>query len=104
TANSVEKTVHRVVDPKASREAFREALVIEAGEREHCFDLQVQLRTDPTHMPVQSTSIEWPEELSPFVTVARITILSQDISTQDNLEAADKTSIVAWRVREAHSP
>jgi hypothetical protein len=36
--------------------------------------------------------------------VARITISAQDISQPVNLEAADKTSIMAWRVREAHRP
>ena len=104
TADSVKQTRHRDVDPKTSREPFRETLVSEAREREHHFDLQVQLRTDPTRMPVQSTSIEWREELSPFVTVARITIPAQDISQPTNLEASDRTSIMAWRVREAHRP
>jgi hypothetical protein len=104
TADSMKQLRHRDVDPKTSREPFRETLVSEAREREHHFDLQVQLRTDPTRMPVQNTSIEWREELSPFVTVARITIPAQDISQPTNLEAADKTSIMAWRVREAHRP
>jgi len=104
TATSMEQIRHRDVNPKTSREPFRETLVNEAREREHHFDLQVQLRTDPTRMPVQNTSIVWQEELSPFVTVARITIPAQDISQPANLEAADKTSIMAWRVREAHRP
>jgi len=104
TATSVEQIRHRDVNPKTSREPFRETLVSEAGERGHHFDLQVQLRTDPTRMPVQNTSIVWEEELSPFVTVAGITIPAQDISQPANLEAADKTSIMAWRVREAHRP
>jgi hypothetical protein len=104
TAPSVEQIRHRDVNPKTSREPFRETLVSEAREREHHFELQVQLRTDPTRMPVQNTSIVWQEELSPFVAVARITIPAQDISQPANLEAADKTSIMAWRVREAHRP
>jgi hypothetical protein len=104
TRSSVEQISHRDVNPKTSREPFRETLVSEAREREHSFDLQVQLRTDPARMPVQNTSIEWQEELSPFVTFARITIPAQDISEPSNLEAADKTSIMAWRVREAHRP
>jgi hypothetical protein len=104
TPTSMEQIRHRDVNPKTSPEPFRETLVSEAGEREHHFDLQVQLRTDPTRMPVQNTSIEWQEEMSPFVTVARITIPRQDISQPANLEAADKTSIMAWRVREAHRP
>ena len=104
TATSLEQIRHRDVNPNTSREPFRETLVSEAREREHHFDLQVQLRTDPTRMPVQNTSIVWQEKLSPFVTVARITIPAQDVSQPANLEAADKTSIMAWRVRESHRP
>jgi hypothetical protein len=104
TASSMAQIRHREVNPTTTREPFRETLVSEAGERNHSFELQVQLCTDPARMPVQNTSIEWKEELSPFVTGALITIPSQDISQPANLEAADKTSIMAWRVREAHRP
>jgi hypothetical protein len=104
TATSMAQIRHREVNPKTSLEPFRETLVSEARERDHIFELQVQLCTDPARMPVQNTSIEWKEGLSPFVTVALITIPAQNISDAANLEAADKTSIMAWRVREAHRP
>jgi hypothetical protein len=37
-------------------------------------------------MPVEDVTVEWPEALSPFVTVAKLRIPQHDISAEDNLE------------------
>jgi hypothetical protein len=37
-------------------------------------------------MPVEDVTVEWPEALSPFVTVAKLPIPQHDISAEDNLE------------------
>lgn len=95
---------HQAIDVTSDPNAYRTALVAELGERDHSFDLQVQLCTDLELMPVENTSRDWPEALSPFVTVARIDIPRQDISSDANLEAADVISITPWRVREEHRP
>jgi hypothetical protein len=81
-----------------------ESLVAEAAERDHSFELQVQLNTDLAHMPVDNTSVKWSEELSPWVTVARVDLPRQDIGGDDNVAAADATSITPWRSREEHRP
>jgi hypothetical protein len=95
---------HTTIDVSADPNAYRTALVAELGERDHSFDLQVQLCADLERMPVENTSRDWPEALSPFVTVARIDIPRQDISSEANLEAADGVSITPWRVTEEHRP
>ncbi|MCM2393261.1 catalase family protein [Streptomyces albipurpureus] len=104
TQASLDGIVHGVVDPTADAEAYRNTLIAEAAERDHGFELQAQLNTDLTRMPVDNTSVEWPESLSPWVTVARIEVPRQDISDEHNLEIADATSITPWRVREEHRP
>ncbi|MGP4002425.1 catalase family protein [Streptomyces sp. 8N706] len=104
TPESLEGIEHGEVDVQSDGEAFRNTLVGEAGARDHSFDLQVQLNTDLGRMPVDNTSVEWPESLSPWVTVARIDIPRQDISGEENLDAADGTSITPWRSREEHRP
>lgn len=104
TAHSLASLTHQIVDVHADNEAFRRTLVAEAAEREHSFELQVQLNTDPARMPVDNTSVKWPEELSPWVTVARVDLPRQDIGEDDNLVAADSTSITPWRSREEHRP
>ena len=53
-------------------EVFRPALVAELQERPYAFDIQVQLCADLERMPVEDVTVEWPEQLSPFVTVARL--------------------------------
>jgi hypothetical protein len=88
----------------AEADVFRDGLVSELAQRPYAFDLQVQLCVDPHAMPVENTSIEWPEALSPFRTVARIHIPQQDISGPRNLAAADVVAINPWRVPEAHRP
>ena len=52
----------------------------------------------------QGTTVEWPEQLSPFVTVARLRLPQQDISGQDNLEKMDALSFTPWRVTAEHAP
>jgi hypothetical protein len=95
---------HDDVDVHAEPEAHRNKLTVEAGERDHRFALQVQLSTGLAAMPVDNTSVEWPEKASPFVTVAHIDIPRQDISGEENLAIADSTSITPWRARAEHAP
>ena len=104
TARSLDSLTHRIVDVHADNEAFRHTLVAEAAERDHSFELQVQLNTDLVRMPVDNTSVKWPEDLSPWVTVARVDLPRQDIGGNGNLAAADITSITPWRSREEHRP
>src|SRR4029079_16034851 len=59
---------------------------------------------DLAHMPVDKTTVLWPESLSPFVTVAKLRLPQQDIGGEDNFERMDKTSIAPWRVTEQHRP
>ncbi len=55
-------------------------------------------------MPVEDLTVEWPEALSPYVTVARLRIPQQDISGPDNLEKMDALSFTPWRVTAEHAP
>ena len=71
---------HREVDLWSDPDAYRRALEVELKERPFEFDLQVQLCTDLEQMPVQDVTVEWQEALSPFVTVAKVRLPSQDIS------------------------
>ena len=68
------------------------------------FDIQVQLCADINRMPVEDVTVEWPEQLSPFVTAAKVRIPQQDISGDDNLEKMDALSFTPWRVTAEHSP
>jgi hypothetical protein len=80
-----DRVVRRVIDRTSAPEVFRPALVAELRERPYAFDLQVQLCADLDRMPVEDLTVEWPEELSPFVTVATLYLPRQDIGGDENL-------------------
>ncbi|MFD0629804.1 hypothetical protein ACFQ2K_51685 [Streptomyces sanglieri] len=96
--------VGRRMDVTSADEVFRPALVSELRERPYAFDIQVQLCADLERMPVEDLTVEWPEHLSPYVTVARLRFPQQDISGEDNLRRMDALSFTPWRVPDAHRP
>ncbi|WP_225826957.1 catalase family protein [Streptomyces naphthomycinicus] len=103
-ASSAAAVVRRAIDPSSAEEVFRPALQDELRERPYAFDIQVQLCTDLERMPVEDTTVEWPERLSPPVTVARLRLPRQDISGPENLEKMDALSFTPWRVTAEHRP
>ena len=68
------------------------------------FDLQVQLCADLATMPVNDLTVDWPEKLSPFVTVGRVHIPRQDIADPNTCDAADARAFNQWRVTDEHRP
>lgn len=96
--------VQRTLDLASAPELFRPALVAELRQRPYAFNIQVQLCTDLQRMPVEDVTVEWPERLSSFVTVATLRIPQQDISGADNLEKMDGLSFTPWRVTAEHAP
>jgi hypothetical protein len=101
---SAQKVARRLLDPTSAPDIYRPALVAELQERPYEFELQVQLCVDLEKMPVEDMTVEWPEALSPFVTVAKVRLPQQDISGEDNLEQMDATSMTPWRCTEEHRP
>src|SRR5262245_46626084 len=100
TADSTSRILHRELDIRSRPEVFYPALVDELAANAFDFDLQVQLCTDLAAMPVNATTVEWPEALSPYVTVGRVNIPRQDISGQETTEKTDALAFSQWRVTE----
>ncbi|HUR02270.1 MAG TPA: catalase family protein [Nonomuraea sp.] len=96
--------VRRDIDIMSAEEVFRPALVAELKDRPYAFDVQVQLCADLNRMPVNDLTVEWPETLSPFVTVARLSFPRQDISDPEIFKKMDALSFTPWRVPAAHAP
>jgi hypothetical protein len=99
-----DRVVRRSLSPNSAPEVYRPALVAELQARPYEFDIQVQLCADLERMPVQDVTVEWPELLSPPVTVAKLRVPRQDISGDDNLEKLDTLSFTPWRVTAEHAP
>jgi hypothetical protein len=101
---SAAKVVHREVDLTTGPDVFHAVLVDELLAGSFDFDLQIQLCTDLDAMPVNTVTAEWPEKLSPFVTVGRVHIPRQDISRPENFEKGDALAFNQWRVTAEHRP
>jgi hypothetical protein len=104
TTENTTRVIHRELDLRGRPDVFYPTLVDELQASAFDFDLQVQLCTDLEAMPVNETTVEWPEKLSPFVTVGRVHVPRQDISGTENFEKTDALAFNQWRVTEEHRP
>ena len=66
------------LDPAGDDDVFRHAMVAYFAEHDAVFDVRVQLCADLDAMPIEDAAVAWPEELSPYRTVARLIFPRQD--------------------------
>lgn len=85
----------------AQREALQAFFAGQCGE----WELRVQLCTDLEKMPIEDASREWPQELSPYVAVARLTVAPQDSwDPVASPKLEDETAFDPWNCVAAHRP
>nr|WKF62128.1 hypothetical protein HUO10_006660 [Paraburkholderia busanensis] len=69
------------------------------------WEVRVQLATDLDRMPIEDASIKWPEDESPYVTVARLTVLPQPAWTDARAAVVDdRLAFSPWQGLSAHRP
>lgn len=93
-------------DPDYLRAAMRRRMA-EAGGRVICFDFQVQVRGADTLKladDIENVCTLWDEAKYPFVTVARITIPAQDVSSPERQEFCETLFYTPWHGLEDHRP
>ena len=103
-ADNAGRAIHHELDFSTGPDVFGPVVADELKANSFDFDLQVQLCTDLTAMPVNETTQEWPENLSPYVTVARLHVPRQDITGSEYFEKTDAIAFNQWRVTEEHRP
>ncbi len=91
-----------VVD--AGQDQLRAAIKSHLEHDNACFHFGVQLRTDPDRMPIEDATVIWDEEVSPFQTVATITVKRQTFDSPDSLAACERSSFNPWQSLAAHKP
>src|SRR6516165_5101391 len=96
--------IHHELDVNSGPDVFGPTLADELRARAFDFDLQVQLCTDPEAMPVNDVTVEWPESVSPFVTVGRVHLPRQDIAGLASAGRGDELAFNQWRVTAEHRP
>jgi hypothetical protein len=85
-------------------DTMRENMAARLADGQAEFDFCIQLRTDPARMPIEDPTIEWPEALSPFIPVARITIPPQNFDTPARRAYGDALSFTPWHTLPQHMP
>ena len=67
--------------------------------------LRVQLCVNTDEMPIEDASVEWPEDMSPWVTVATLSVPPQDSWQGDATQAEeDALAFSPWNGLAAHRP
>ncbi|OCK51312.1 catalase [Chryseobacterium sp. CBo1] len=92
------------VDIESEDWPYRKAIIKEIAKNELTFELQIQLCKDLKKMPINDLTEEWPQELSPFRTVAKITIPKQKVPENGNFEVMENLSFTPFRTIEENSP
>jgi len=89
--------------PNAMREAVTDFFADPAVLAE--WEVRVQLCTDIKRMPIEDGSAAWPEDESPYLAVARITVVPQAVPGEQQLHAADdRLAFSPWHGITAHRP
>ncbi len=104
-APSLTALTDQPVDLDGHPDGLREAIQAYFGEQGGAWELRIQLATDLEKMPIEDASVVWPEDLSPFVTVARIEVAAQDSWSAHNQQEIDEAMAFSpWHGITDHRP
>jgi hypothetical protein len=93
--------------PGTSPDYLAEELAARLKEGPVAYDFQVQFFVDEARTPIEDTSVEWKQADAPFVTVARLTLPKQDVTSEAGRALADKVegfSFDPWHALEELRP
>ncbi len=91
--------------PKNKSENYlKEAMRDHLAQEEASFDFMIQFQTDALKMPIEDTTVDWPEKLSPLVKVATIKIPKQKFDSAEQMVFAENAYFAAWHSLPEHRP
>jgi hypothetical protein len=95
----------RDVDLKDRPDGLRDAVVDHFASAGGAWELRVQLCTDLDTMPIEDASVEWPQDASPYVTVARLSVAPQKAYGEELARRIDEgMQFNPWHALAAHRP
>ena len=83
---------------------LRQAMKAHLAQAEACFDFLVQFQTDAETMPIEDATVEWKEDVSPYVPVARLRIPPQEFDTPERMTRCEQVAFNPWHGLEEHRP
>ena len=87
------------LDPHEDEDGFRHAAVRYFEQHDAVFEVRAQLWTGGDNQPIEDTSVDWPIEESPYVTIATIRLPHQSAYGADRVRYFDEV----MTFRPAHS-
>ncbi len=88
-------------DPDGLRHTVNKFFTADTGE----WELRAQLNTDLDKMPIEDASVEWSQEDSPYIAVARVRVGPQVAFSERGAQGFDdRLSFNPWHGLEAHQP
>ncbi|SAL05909.1 hypothetical protein AWB81_07356 [Caballeronia arationis] len=87
--------------PNGLRDAVSDFFLTNGGE----WEVRAQLATDTDKMPIEDASVRWPEDESPYVTVARILVAPQSTWNATRVAMIDEgMAFSPWHGVSTHRP
>lgn len=83
---------------------LREAMTATLASQSTCFQFAVQLQKDARKMPIENPTIEWNENDSPFIPVAKITVAAQSFDSAEQMDFCENLSMTPWHSLPEHRP
>jgi hypothetical protein len=104
-SESVRRLTGQAVETDGNPSTFRDLIATFFKTEGAEYELRAQLCTDLERMPVEDASVAWPEDLSSYQPVAKLTFPPQDTySPARRVYADDVLSFNPWHCLEAHQP
>lgn len=95
----------QLIDNDGGDSALRDLVVAFFNEQGAEYELRAQLCTGTDKMPIEDASVDWPQELSPYQPVAKLTIPPQQAySHARRVFADDVLSFNPWHCIDEHRP
>lgn len=104
TTATLESLAEAEIDTSADDDAFRDAMIAHFAAQGATFELRVQLATTLDETPIEDASVEWPQEATPYRTVARLVIPAQPAWTGESAAASERLSFRPANSLAAHRP
>ncbi len=84
---------------------LREAMAQTLKQESACMELMVQPHSGNfEQMPVENATVEWPEQVSAYVPVARITMVPQSFDSPAQMQFCENLSFTPWHSLPEHRP
>jgi catalase len=83
---------------------LHDALASRLANSDATFDFMIQFQTDSKAMPIEDAAVEWKEQDSPYIPVARIRIPPQRIDAPGRDAACEQVAFNPWHALPDHRP